>query len=126
MIARREVSSEAADRPTLFITFETRANDLPCGAHVKLVTEIDGEEIQRSYTPTRFDGDQCELLLRVYPEGKMTQYLYKLKVGDSVLMKGPTGIHRYGEDGPGSFKEGRKKMNAKSVNLVAGGKKTFH
>jgi len=115
-----EVSS--GDRPTLFITFGMpRAKDLPCGTHVKLAVEIDGELEQRSYTPTRFDGNSCELLIRVYDKGKMTQFLNSLKVGDSVMMRGPTGIHRYGEQGPGSFLEGKRKYNAKTVTLIAGG-----
>ena len=86
-----------------------------------MAASIDGVEVERSYTPTRFDGDNCELLLRVYPHGKMTQHLNTLQVGDKVRMKGPTGVHRYGESGPGSFREGRKKLTANSVALVAGG-----
>jgi len=37
------------------------------------------------------------------------------------MMRGPTGIHRYGEDGPGSFKELSKRLTAKRVGLIAGG-----
>ena len=88
---------------------------------MKLAASIGGVEVERPYTPTRFDGNNCELLFRVYPDGKMTQHLHTLQVGDVIRMKGPTGVHRYGEDGPGSFREGRKKMSAKRVALIAGG-----
>merc|ERR1711981_1381757 len=33
----------------------------------------------------------------------MGQYLDNLKIGDTVLMRGPTGARRYGLCGPGSF-----------------------
>jgi len=122
ILDRREVTSDSADRPTLFLTFALpRSKDLPCGSHVKLSATIDGQKVERSYTPTRFDGNQCELLFRVYPEGKMTRHLYNLKVGDEVQIRGPTGIHRYGLDGPGTFRELRKRMKATRVGLVAGG-----
>lgn len=34
-------------------------------------------------------------LSQVYPEGQMTQLLDKLKIGDTVLIKGPKGRFKY-------------------------------
>merc|ERR1712216_43580 len=58
VIARREVQegkvSDGNVRPTLFLTFAMpRSKDLPCGSHVKISAMIDGEKVERSYTPTR-------------------------------------------------------------------------
>merc|ERR1711871_64958 len=125
VIDRREVQEGASGediRPTVFLTFTMpRSKDLPCGSHVKLSATINGEKVERSYTPTRFDGNQCELLFRVYPEGKLSRKLGSLQVGDTVSMRGPTGIHRYGLDGPGTFRQGSKRIIARNVGLVAGG-----
>ena len=79
------------------------------------------------YTPTRFDGHQCELLLRIYEQraggaSQLTPLLDRLRVGDTVEMRGPVGIHRYGEEGPGSFREGKKQFaGMKRVLMLAGG-----
>ena len=122
-ILSKKIVSGNVERPVMFLTLGVSTQALPTGAHVKIRAEIDGEEVVRPYTPTKFDDNQCELMFRVYPKGKLTQHLYNsLEVGDMVTMKGPTGIHRYGLQGPGSFSRGRRTWTGiKYIAMVAGG-----
>jgi ATP-dependent Clp protease protease subunit len=47
----------------------------------------------------------------------MTQHLARLRVGDALEMKGPTGLERYGERGPGSFSRGERAWDIYSMLL---------
>ena len=108
-------------RPIIALTLGVATKSLPTGSHVKVRVGGDGGP-ERSYTPTRFDGGLCELMIRVYPDGEVSPRLEKLGVGDELEMKGPTGIHRYGEDGPGTFKNGRKVIQGvRRIGMLAGG-----
>lgn len=51
----------------------------------------------RPYTPVTDDDTlgRVEFVIKVYPGGKMTQIMDKMKVGDSMLMKGPRGRFQY-------------------------------
>lgn len=51
----------------------------------------------RPYTPVTDDDTpgRVEFVIKVYPSGKMTQIMDKMKVGDSMLMKGPRGRFQY-------------------------------
>jgi NAD(P)H-flavin reductase len=114
-------TSDGVTRPVLFIVIGVSTVSLPTGAHVKLKAVINGEEIVRSYTPTKFNKGQCEIMIRIYPEGAMSQYLSKLSKGDAVTMMGPTGIHRYGIAGPGVFLNGKKELKCQHIGMLAGG-----
>eukprot|EP00808_Paulinella_micropora_P024536 g71511.t1 len=116
----KKVVSDSATRPVLFLTLQVPTGELPTGSHVALSAEINGKMLQRSYTPTRFSEQVCELMLRVYPDGAMTQYLIKRQVGEMIMMRGPTGIHRY--EGAGTFTVGKNKITGlKRVGMLAGG-----
>lgn len=122
-ILNKTLVSMNEERPVMFLTVGMSTERLPTGAHVKIRAEIGGEEVIRPYTPTKFDENQCELMFRVYPQGKLTQYLYRnIQVGDMVALKGPTGVHRYGLKGPGSFSRGRRQwVGIKYIAMIAGG-----
>ncbi len=110
------------ERPVIFLTLGVSTASLPTGAHVKVRALINGEAVVRSYTPTRFNGGRCELMFRVYAGGPMTNYLAALRVGDAVEMKGPTGLERYGEHGPGTFSRGGAAWRGVThVALIGGG-----
>jgi cytochrome-b5 reductase len=75
-----------------------------------LSATINGEQVNRPYTPTSSDDDKgfFELVFKVYQAnvnpkfpngGKMTQHLDTLKPGDSVLVKGPLGRLNYKGNG---------------------------
>eukprot|EP00931_Biecheleriopsis_adriatica_P032230 TRINITY_DN1882_c1_g1_i1.p1 TRINITY_DN1882_c1_g1~~TRINITY_DN1882_c1_g1_i1.p1 ORF type:complete len:604 (-),score=173.46 TRINITY_DN1882_c1_g1_i1:112-1923(-) len=63
--------------------------------HVDLIAEMGdvGEEVKRSYTPASGIADMqkgmLDLMVKVYPKGKMTQYLSKMKVGDKIVVTKP-------------------------------------
>ncbi|PKI84228.1 cytochrome-b5 reductase [Malassezia vespertilionis] len=50
-----------------------------------------GEPLARGYTPLNppHTRGEFELLIKHYPEGKMTQHLLSLRPGDEILVKGP-------------------------------------
>lgn len=53
--------------------------------------DSNGKETIRPYTPISSPGatGEFELLVKRYPKGKMGNYLFNLKPGDEVLVKGP-------------------------------------
>ena len=85
-ITGKKTVSRSKVRPVVFFTIGAGVKEIPTGSHVRVraVDPETGKMIERKYTPTRFDGRSCELMLRIYPFGKLTQILYKLNVGDEV------------------------------------------
>jgi cytochrome-b5 reductase len=69
---------------------------LPLGQHVIIRAEIDGKLITRSYTPTSSNADlgRMELTIKVYPRGKMGNYLLSLPLDAQVSIRGPSGRFR--------------------------------
>ena len=57
---------------------------LPTGQHVAIQAEVDGKTISRSYTPISNDKDPggLELVIKVYPNGLLTNHMAGLEVGD--------------------------------------------
>ncbi|XP_067946262.1 cytochrome b5 reductase 4-like isoform X2 [Watersipora subatra] len=70
---------------------------VPLGYHVNLKAEILGMEITRSYTPIcKLDGFQLPsnniyLIIKIYPDGALTQYIHSLQPGAQVLVSHPKG-----------------------------------
>jgi len=63
--------------------------------HVSILASIDGQLVEREYTPLsswqEWSGNRIlRLLIKVYPDGIMTQHLAKLKVGASIQVSAPT------------------------------------
>eukprot|EP01055_Gregarina_sp_Pseudo9_P002075 Gregarina_sp_Pseudo_9__2074@NODE_2440_length_994_cov_257_782199_g2246_i0_p1_GENE_NODE_2440_length_994_cov_257_782199_g2246_i0NODE_2440_length_994_cov_257_782199_g2246_i0_p1_ORF_typecomplete_len265_score25_46NAD_binding_1/PF00175_21/5_9e30FAD_binding_6/PF00970_24/1_2e15NAD_binding_6/PF08030_12/2_1e06_NODE_2440_length_994_cov_257_782199_g2246_i0200949 len=46
-------------------------------------------DIVRPYTPTDQDEQSLHFIIKIYPLGKMTQYLANQKIGDKILIQGP-------------------------------------
>jgi cytochrome-b5 reductase len=84
---------------------------LPIGQHIWLTHIIDGEEIKRSYTPTTTNDDlgYFDLVVKIYPKGKMTQYLDQLQIGDTITVGGPKGRFLY------------EKNKYAKIGMIAGG-----
>jgi cytochrome-b5 reductase len=84
---------------------------LPIGQHIAIRGTVDDSSVTRSYTPVSNNRDlgRLELLIRLYPDGHLAQYLKKLQPGDKVEIRGPKGAMRY-----------RKGMS-KSLGMVGGG-----
>lgn len=85
---------------------------LPVGQHISVKASLqDGTEVMRPYTPIS-DGQQrgyVDFVIKVYPQGKMSQAMDALKMGDRLLFKGPKGLYKY------------KPQAYKVVGMLAGG-----
>ncbi|KAF1941671.1 hypothetical protein EJ02DRAFT_377176 [Clathrospora elynae] len=84
---------------------------LPTGQHIAIRHVVDGKQLARSYTPTSSNKDRgrLELTVKIYEGGKLTPYLSKLNVGDTVEIRGPKGEMKY------------HKNLVKELGMIAGG-----
>jgi len=84
---------------------------LPTGQHIAIRHEVDGKQLARSYTPTSSNKDRgrLELTVKIYEGGKLTPWLSKLNVGDTVEIRGPKGEMKY------------HKNLVKELGMIAGG-----
>lgn len=75
----------------------TQPLGLSIGRHVSVRANINGNNIIRAYTPTSspFQKGSFELLIKAYPDGKLTPYLHSIKVGDVLDIRGPVGRFKY-------------------------------
>jgi len=106
---------------------------LPVGQHISARASIDGNTVQRSYTPISSDEDLgfVDLAIKIYfpnekfPKGgAMTQHIDQLKIGERLNFVGPKGRIRY--LGEGTFNlslvSGDAELNGiKHVVMIAGG-----
>lgn len=94
---RKEVLSPDTYRFAFSLPKSTDNLRLPIGQHVAIQAEIDGKMVSRSYTPVSNSKDQgyLELVIKVYPQGVMTNYLAALKPNDLVQFRGPKGRMNY-------------------------------
>ncbi len=106
---------------------------LPVGKHMLLrCLDAEGKPVARPYTPVSSDDDlgHFDLLVKLYPMGKMSQHLQALQVGQSIEVRGPQGSLEY--KGNGQFKILRRLTlpqtgselrisNMKQVGMIAGG-----
>ena len=84
---------------------------LPVGQHISIRATIDGKVISRSYTPTSGNSNlgEMQLTIKTYPNGKISNYLANLSIGDQVEIRGPKGAMKY-----------HKKLS-KHMGMIAGG-----
>lgn len=96
---------------------------LPVCQHIRIVTDIDGKKIFHSYTPIKVDTKGFfECVIKIYPEGRITQFLDKKVVGDSVKIYGPVGKLKYEKPNFLSAISGDVvSSDPKSVAMIAGG-----
>jgi len=76
---------------------ETDVLGLPVGQHMSFRAIIEDKEVYRPYTPTSSDDDlgHFDLVIKVYPQGKMSRYIDAMKIGDVIDVKGPKGQFIY-------------------------------
>ncbi|KAK3609899.1 hypothetical protein CHS0354_036663 [Potamilus streckersoni] len=67
------------------------------GQHLIIRGMLDGELVTRQYTPITNVNQKSyfDLLIKVYPEGKMSRYVNTWQVGTKVEMRGPFGNFIY-------------------------------
>ncbi|XP_075110060.1 NADH--cytochrome b5 reductase 1 isoform X1 [Nicotiana tabacum] len=65
---------------------------LPIGQHISCRgKDSQGEEVVKPYTPTTLDSDigHFELVIKMYPQGRMSHHFREMRVGDYLVVKGP-------------------------------------
>jgi len=110
----------------------TQRLGLPVGKHVLLrFVDEKGESVSRPYTPVSSDDNvgYFDLVIKVYPSGRMSQHLARLDVGKTIDVRGPLGEIHY--QGQGKFSVRRKDATTgksawtpkqvKRVSMIAGG-----
>jgi len=109
---------------------------LPIGQHIYLSARINDSLVVRPYTPTTSDEDlgHMDLVVKIYkanvhpkfPDGgKMTQYLDNMNIGDSIDVRGPSGLLVYNGRGVFDIKQDKKsagkEVKVGQVSMIAGG-----
>lgn len=86
---------------------------LPTGQHVQIKCKdlSTGEEVVRPYTPVSLSDvkGHFDLMIKTYQKGTVSRIIDTVKVGESVLMRGPKGSFLF------------KPNLAKRIGLIAGG-----
>lgn len=85
---------------TKLIRFELPAGQslgLPIGRHISVKAEIEGNSVIRAYTPTSSPDQRgyFDLLVKCYEFGKMSRHINSLRMGDSLLVRGPVGRFKF-------------------------------
>ncbi|KAK1428975.1 hypothetical protein QVD17_17816 [Tagetes erecta] len=71
---------------------------LPIGQHIICRgKDSQGEEVIKPYTPTTLDTDTgyFDLVIKMYPQGRMSHHFREMKEGDYLDVKGPKGRFKY-------------------------------
>mmetsp|Transcript_6123 Transcript_6123/g.17555 ORF Transcript_6123/g.17555 Transcript_6123/m.17555 type:complete len:298 (+) Transcript_6123:421-1314(+) len=110
----KEILSHNTRRFRFALPHPHQALGLPIGQHISLRAEDEDSGapmLLRPYTPvsTLEQTGLVDFVIKVYPEGKMSQHLDKMTLGDCILAKGPKGRFEY------------VKNKWKHIGMVAGG-----
>ncbi|XP_073062230.1 NADH--cytochrome b5 reductase 1-like [Primulina eburnea] len=76
----------------------TSVMGLPIGKHISCRgKDSQGEEVIKPYTPTTLDSDvgYFELVIKMYPQGRMSHHFREMREGDYLSVKGPKGRFNY-------------------------------
>ncbi|CAO2825090.1 unnamed protein product [Amaranthus hypochondriacus] len=71
---------------------------LPIGQHISCRgKDANGEDVMKAYTPTTLDSDvgHFELVIKMYPQGRMSHHFREMSEGDYLAVKGPKGRFKY-------------------------------
>ncbi|CAN1171041.1 NADH--cytochrome b5 reductase 1 [Linum perenne] len=71
---------------------------LPIGQHMSCRGKDGvGEDVVKPYTPTTLDSDVgfFDLVIKMYPQGRMSHHFRELREGDYLSVKGPKGRFKY-------------------------------
>jgi len=135
-LVKKEHISHDTRRFVFALPSESHILGLPVGQHIYLSAKVGGSLVVRPYTPVTSDEDlgHMELVIKVYfknvhpkfPDGgKMSQYLENMEIGDTIDVRGPSGLLVY--QGAGTFgikpdkKSAAKTVKAAKVSMIAGG-----
>lgn len=97
LVKRVQLSHNVA-KFTFALPTPTSVLGLPIGQHISCKgKDSQGEEVIKPYTPTTLDSDvgKFELVIKMYPQGRMSHHFREMQVGDYLAVKGPKGRFRY-------------------------------
>ncbi|CAF1252949.1 unnamed protein product [Adineta steineri] len=100
---------------------------LPIGQHIYITAHINNELVKRPYTPITSDDNQgyFDLVIKIYPNGKMTQYLDKFTIGETINVSGPSGNLIYKTKGLFDIRSRKPEpfvtRHVRQLGLIAGG-----
>eukprot|EP00933_Yihiella_yeosuensis_P047045 TRINITY_DN42709_c0_g1_i1.p1 TRINITY_DN42709_c0_g1~~TRINITY_DN42709_c0_g1_i1.p1 ORF type:complete len:295 (-),score=58.23 TRINITY_DN42709_c0_g1_i1:89-907(-) len=126
LVARDQVA-KATHRFRFALETPETVLGLPVGHHLE-VRLPGGSGLGRPYTPVTGDAQlgHFDLVVKVYPNGQVGNYLDSLKVGDKAEIAGPFGEITY--KGPGTFEienpfanPKKRTVQCSSVGMIAGG-----
>ncbi|XP_022100169.1 NADH-cytochrome b5 reductase-like isoform X2 [Acanthaster planci] len=93
-------SAKRVSHDSVIYTFVLPGNsqvNLGVGQHIILRGAVNGRSITRQYTPISPPGtrNHFEVLIKIYKDGSMSQYIKQWKEGDSIEWRGPYGTFSY-------------------------------
>ncbi|KAK4762196.1 hypothetical protein SAY87_030080 [Trapa incisa] len=97
LVKRTQLSHNVA-KFTFELPTPTSVLGLPIGQHISCRgKDGQGEEVIKPYTPTTLDTDVgiFELVIKMYPQGRMSHHFREMRVGDYLAVKGPKGRFKY-------------------------------
>ncbi|KAI8140685.1 hypothetical protein BJV82DRAFT_622125 [Fennellomyces sp. T-0311] len=116
-----------------FVFDEHQDFGLPVGQHAylklqqeQLTRDAPTKAVMRAYTPSRSGPGFVEFLVKIYfpdhqqPGGAFTQLLEKMRVGETIDVKGPLGEYEYCGDGRYSIMR-KPSKRAGYIGMIAGG-----
>ena len=95
-VLKRTSESHNTVRITLEIPGD-RDLGLRIGRHVSVKADIAGNKVIRAYTPvSRIDQrGSFDILVKRYDDGKLSNYIWNLKEGDWLDVRGPVGRYQW-------------------------------
>lgn len=97
LVKRTQLSHNVA-KFTFELPTPTSVLGLPIGQHISCRgKDSQGDEVIKPYTPTTLDSDvgHFELVIKMYPQGRMSHHFREMRVGDFLSVKGPKGRFKY-------------------------------
>eukprot|EP00494_Astrolonche_serrata_P022658 UN22915 len=78
---------------------------------------------ERPYTPVSSDDDSgfFEIVVKIYPDGRLTPNLDKLEIGDYIEARGPVGMLQYKGRGLFVKRPKNKQLQCSQLNMICGG-----
>ncbi|KAL5763610.1 hypothetical protein ACOSP7_015961 [Xanthoceras sorbifolium] len=97
LVKRVELSHNVA-KFTFALPTPSSLLGLPIGQHMSCRGKDSlGEQVIKPYTPTTLDSDigYFELVIKMYPQGRMSHHFRQMREGDYLAVKGPKGRFKY-------------------------------
>ncbi|EEF34822.1 NADH--cytochrome b5 reductase 1 isoform X2 [Ricinus communis] len=97
LVKRTELSHNVASFK-FALPLPTSVLGLPIGQHMSCRGKDSlGEDVVKPYTPTTLDSDvgYFELVIKMYPKGRMSHHFREMREGDYLAVKGPKGRFKY-------------------------------